>query len=65
MEIKECELAYELHYTSAGRLLPDTDKTMRASNILKPSYNWPTGKLNSVVNFLIPAVTITKNIVTN
>ena len=64
MERKECELAYERHYTSAGRLLPDGDKTMRTRNILKPSYYWPTGKLIKVINFEMAAITITKNIVT-
>ena len=65
MERKECELAYERHYTSAGRLLPDGDKTMRTRNILKPSYNWPTGKLIKVANFEMAVVDITKNIVTD
>ena len=65
METKECELAYERHYTSAGRLLPDGDKTMITRNILKPSYNWPTGKLIKVANFEMAVVDITKNIVTD
>ena len=40
---------------------PD-DKTMSTENILKPSFRWPTSKRVKVFNFILTALTISKDI---